>query len=142
MLPILNCTVCFITRFKYKYHPDECGKRREESRDALQKRCDVFTKLGDMGQVRETSVDFDKNRDIIKLLDAAVIMMEGGTDLDLEILDQPEEERDEGHRRDRRESERSQGRPERRERSASVENRELRKKCNKLHRRQGPGVKN
>ena len=38
------------------------------------------------------SVDADQSDQLLKLLDSVVIKLEGGTDLDLQILDQPPEE--------------------------------------------------
>ncbi|KAK2165819.1 hypothetical protein LSH36_45g11011 [Paralvinella palmiformis] len=80
--------------FKAKYSPEEFDKHQEESRLALKHRCSVFNKLLELGRVDNISVDVDKSDGIVKLLDAAVILMEGGTEFDLKILDmepKPEE---------------------------------------------------
>lgn len=42
----------------------------------------------DNGRIDKVSVDADQSDDLVKLLDAVVIRLEGGTDLDLKILDQ------------------------------------------------------
>ncbi|XP_077990042.1 serrate RNA effector molecule homolog [Glandiceps talaboti] len=76
--------------FRSKYHPDECGKRKEESLKALKNRRDVFLDLFNKGWLDTFSVDIDKQDDIVKYLDAAVIKMEGGSNHDLKILDQPQ----------------------------------------------------
>ncbi|XP_064408824.1 serrate RNA effector molecule homolog isoform X2 [Latimeria chalumnae] len=78
--------------FRSKYHPDEVGKRKQESHSALRNRLNVFTYLMDNTWFEAISLDIDKANNIIKTLDAAVIKMEGGTDYDLKILDQEEEE--------------------------------------------------
>ncbi|XP_043856929.1 serrate RNA effector molecule homolog isoform X3 [Dromiciops gliroides] len=82
--------------FRSKYHPDEVGKRRQEARGALQNRLQVFLSLMDSGWFDNLLLDIDKADAIIKMLDAAVIKMEGGTEHDLRILDQEEEEEQSG----------------------------------------------
>ncbi|XP_071110678.1 serrate RNA effector molecule homolog isoform X3 [Haliotis cracherodii] len=78
--------------FKLKYHPEECEKRQDEVRMALLKRLKVFTELMQQDRLESIMLDIDNTEDIIKVLDAAVIKMEGGSDFDLTILDQPEKE--------------------------------------------------
>ncbi|CAH1247279.1 SRRT [Branchiostoma lanceolatum] len=77
--------------FRSKFHPDECGLQKQEYLDATRKRFDVFMELLQTGWLDKVTVDLDKSEDITKLLDAAVIKIEGGTDHDLKILDQPPE---------------------------------------------------
>ncbi|XP_007442653.1 serrate RNA effector molecule homolog isoform X1 [Python bivittatus] len=78
--------------FRSKYHPEEAGRRKQEAQNALQNRLSVFLYLMDSGWFEGLQLDIDKASAIIKVLDAAVIKMEGGTDHDLKILDQEEEE--------------------------------------------------
>ncbi|KAK3577793.1 hypothetical protein CHS0354_000209 [Potamilus streckersoni] len=78
--------------FKSKYHPEECEKRQKEVITALKKRCNVFLELLDGTYFENISVDTEKHELLVKLLDAAVIKMEGGTDFDLTVLDEPEDE--------------------------------------------------
>ncbi|KAJ7313296.1 hypothetical protein JRQ81_004584 [Phrynocephalus forsythii] len=78
--------------FRSKYHPDEAGRRKQEARNALQNRLSVFLYLMDNGWFENLQLDIEKANAIIKVLDAAVIKMEGGTENDLKILDQEEEE--------------------------------------------------
>ncbi|XP_042328668.1 serrate RNA effector molecule homolog isoform X2 [Sceloporus undulatus] len=78
--------------FRSKYHPDEAGRRKQDSHNALQNRLNVFLYLMDNGWFEGLQLDIDKATAIIKVLDAAVIKMEGGTENDLKILDQEEEE--------------------------------------------------
>ncbi|XP_043853939.1 serrate RNA effector molecule homolog [Dromiciops gliroides] len=82
--------------FRDKYHPDEVEKRRQEARGALQNRLQVFLSLMDSGWFDNFLLDIDKADAIVKTLDAAVIKMEGGTEYDLRILDQEEEEEQSG----------------------------------------------
>ncbi|CAF4304948.1 unnamed protein product, partial [Didymodactylos carnosus] len=73
--------------FKHKYHPDEYSKRREEQRQAIKKRLDVFMELYSKGWLDDASVDVENQHNLTRFLDAVVIKMEGGTDHDLKSLD-------------------------------------------------------
>jgi len=53
---------------------------------------EVFKELLASGVIDSTPVDVENSNKIIRILDSAVIKLEGGTDFDLEVLDQPEEE--------------------------------------------------
>uniref|UniRef100_T1JCQ9 Serrate RNA effector molecule homolog n=1 Tax=Strigamia maritima TaxID=126957 RepID=T1JCQ9_STRMM len=77
--------------FKSKYHPEECGKRLTDQMSGLKKRLQVFMELMDKNMM-DVSIDADKSDEIVKILDAFVIKLEGGNDLDLTILDQSPEE--------------------------------------------------
>lgn len=61
--------VAFWCRFKTKYHPEECGKRREDQLQAIQRRRDIFMRLMELGRV-ECSLDLDRSDEVIKLLDS------------------------------------------------------------------------
>ncbi|PRD28711.1 UNVERIFIED_CONTAM: srrt-a [Trichonephila clavipes] len=78
--------------FKLKHHPEESLKRKAELHEALQRRLNVFMELYEKGYVDDVSIDQENTEQIIKFLDAVVIKLEGGTDLDLKVLDQPYEE--------------------------------------------------
>ncbi|XP_078463967.1 serrate RNA effector molecule homolog isoform X1 [Lampetra fluviatilis] len=78
--------------FRVKYHPEESAKRKHEAASALQHRLKAFTFLLEGGWFNSISLDIDKSEQIIRVLDAAVIKMEGGTDLDLQTVDQPEDD--------------------------------------------------
>lgn len=45
-----------------------------------------------MNRMENISVDADQSDQLLKLLDSVVIKLEGGTDLDLQVLDQAPEE--------------------------------------------------
>ncbi|XP_037791165.1 serrate RNA effector molecule homolog [Penaeus monodon] len=78
--------------FKAKYHPEECVKRRDEQLSNLKRRVSVFCELFEMNRMENISVDADQSDQLLKLLDSVVIKLEGGTDLDLQVLDQAPEE--------------------------------------------------
>ncbi|XP_037533378.1 serrate RNA effector molecule homolog [Nematolebias whitei] len=73
--------------FRSKYHPDDITAKRAESLDALKTRLSVFLFLFDNNWLENMALDMDHAPAIIKLLDAAVIKMEGGTDFDLQVLE-------------------------------------------------------
>merc|ERR1712179_10730 len=80
-------------RFKAKYHPEECVKRKEEQLANLKRRVSVFNELFDAKRLEAITVDADQSDQLLKLLDSVVIKLEGGSDFDLQVLDQqPEEE--------------------------------------------------
>uniref|UniRef100_UPI0023EBC21C serrate RNA effector molecule homolog n=1 Tax=Agelaius phoeniceus TaxID=39638 RepID=UPI0023EBC21C len=78
--------------FRSKYHPDEAGRRQQEAQAALRNRLGVFLYLWEHGWLENLLLDIDRAPQIVKTLDAAVIKMEGGTEHDLRILEQEEEE--------------------------------------------------
>ncbi|CAN7988874.1 unnamed protein product [Ixodes hexagonus] len=78
--------------FKSKYHPEEFGKRKTEQVNALQRRLGVFLKLHETGWIDAVSIDVEKSDRIVRLLDAVVILLEGGTEYDLLALDEPYQE--------------------------------------------------
>ena len=80
-------------RFKLKYHPEDSQKRKDECKAALQKRIEVFMKFFDEKKFQETSIDGDQSDALVKLLDSVVIYLEGGTEFDLQILEQEAQEK-------------------------------------------------
>ncbi|XP_072114630.1 serrate RNA effector molecule homolog isoform X3 [Mobula birostris] len=78
--------------FRSKYHPDEAGKRKQEADFGLRTRLSVYCYLMEHGWFDGLSLDIDKANIIMKALDAAVIKMEGGTQIDVKILDLEDEE--------------------------------------------------
>ncbi|XP_014260157.1 serrate RNA effector molecule homolog isoform X2 [Cimex lectularius] len=73
--------------FKLKYHPEESQKRKEEQISALKKRASVFLEMLNKSKIDEVRVDADQGDAVVKLLDSVVIRLEGGTDLDLQVLE-------------------------------------------------------
>uniref|UniRef100_A0A8C2C895 Serrate RNA effector molecule homolog (Arabidopsis) n=1 Tax=Cyprinus carpio TaxID=7962 RepID=A0A8C2C895_CYPCA len=84
--------------FRTKYHPDEAGRRKAEAHSALQNRLNVYMYLMDNNLFESVSLDIEHAPQITKILDTAVIKMEGGTENDLRILEQPNEEEEERER--------------------------------------------
>ncbi|XP_053321036.1 serrate RNA effector molecule homolog [Spea bombifrons] len=78
--------------FRSKYHPDEVGRHKQECQAALRTRLGAFMYLMENNWLNDIQLDMDKAPAIIKVLDAAVIKMEGGTEIDLKILDEEEEQ--------------------------------------------------
>merc|ERR1711994_52145 len=74
--------------FKLKYHPEDSSKRKEDQKAALTSRVEVFSKFLKQDKFDKVTVDGDQSDPMVKLLDSVVIFLEGGTDFDLEILDQ------------------------------------------------------
>jgi hypothetical protein len=72
-------------RFKLKYHPEDSVKRREELRNMLLKRIDVFVDFFGKGKFNGVSIDGDQSEQLIKVLDSVVIMLEGGSEADLQV---------------------------------------------------------
>uniref|UniRef100_A0A1B6E5E1 SERRATE/Ars2 N-terminal domain-containing protein n=2 Tax=Clastoptera arizonana TaxID=38151 RepID=A0A1B6E5E1_9HEMI len=58
---------------------------------ALKRRVDVFMEFLDSGRLDKVAVDAEQSEQLIKLLDAVVIRLEGGSELDLTILDEAPE---------------------------------------------------
>ena len=51
-------------------------------------RVDTLLKMMEQGRLDQLSVDADQSEKLVKLLDGVVIKLEGGTDMDLLVLDQ------------------------------------------------------
>lgn len=79
-------------RFRSKYHPEEFEKRKTEQSASLKRRLNVFLELLNTNWIDSVSIDVEKATQIVRLLDAAVIKLEGGTDFDLKSLDECTEE--------------------------------------------------
>ncbi|XP_034746465.1 serrate RNA effector molecule homolog isoform X5 [Etheostoma cragini] len=82
-------------RFRSKYHPDEASRLKVEAQSSLKNRLNVFMFLMENNWFDNVSLDIEHTPAIIKVLDAAVIKMEGGTDHDLRILELSSEEEEE-----------------------------------------------
>ena len=78
--PLYSC------RFKLKYHPEDSAKRKEDQKAALTSRVEVFSKFLKQDKFDKVTVDNDQADAIVKLLDSVVILLEGGTDFDLQVF--------------------------------------------------------
>merc|ERR1719189_3127904 len=90
---ILLLIQLILFRFKLKYHPEDATKRKEDCKAALEKRIDVFIKFMDEMKFNQISIDGDHSDSLVKLLDSVVIYLEGGSELDLQILEQEAQEK-------------------------------------------------
>ncbi|XP_065195747.1 serrate RNA effector molecule homolog isoform X1 [Sycon ciliatum] len=75
--------------FREKYHPVIKKDRDTTVRQQLRTRVNAFVDLMDSGRLDKIGLDAENMDGIVRLLDAAMIKMEGGTDNDLRILDRP-----------------------------------------------------
>ena len=69
-----------------KYHPEDSAKRKEDQKAALKCRVEVFNKFLKQNKFDKVAVDNDQSDSIVKLLDSVVILLEGGTDFDLQVI--------------------------------------------------------
>ena len=94
--------------FRQKYHPEDSVKRKAELLEMLEKRIEVFKLFKEQNKYDGMALDGENQDALVKLLDSVVIMLEGGTENDLGILDMPdleeeEKKEDAKRRRDARE---------------------------------------
>ncbi|KAL7056485.1 hypothetical protein AAHC03_020926 [Spirometra sp. Aus1] len=75
-----------------KYHPDYVDLQREQVARNIRHRLDVFLDLFDKGMIDNQTVQMDNSDQLIKLMDAVVIKLSGGTDEDLAVLDHLDED--------------------------------------------------
>ncbi|OQV19076.1 Serrate RNA effector molecule-like protein [Hypsibius exemplaris] len=73
--------------FRQKYHPEESTVRNQEKQRYIQERLDAYMELLRLGKVDEIHLEIDQQNDIIRFLDMALILMEGGTEADFKTLD-------------------------------------------------------
>ena len=78
--------------FRQKYHPEDSVKRKAELLEMLEKRIEVFKLFQEQGKYNGLALDGENQDSLVKLLDSVVIMLEGGTEHDLGILDMPDQE--------------------------------------------------
>ncbi|THD19302.1 Serrate RNA effector molecule [Fasciola hepatica] len=78
---------------RQRYHPDYMPKRKEAVLTNLKHRLSVFMELHDKGFFENQKVQMDNSENLIKLMDAVVIKLEGGTDEDLKVLEKKEKSR-------------------------------------------------
>lgn len=69
--------------FKSRYHPDECPKRRREHNQFVLSRLEAFDALWRAGWLDEVACEYDRQKELVRFLDAFVIKLEGGTDQDI-----------------------------------------------------------
>ena len=79
--------------FRCRYHPDDAAKRKDEQREAIKRRLNIFLglidKYCDCDNGFDLSLDMTDEKDrqnLFKFIDACIIKLEDGTDCDLNIL--------------------------------------------------------
>nr|SVE85426.1 EOG090X04A7 [Daphnia pulicaria] len=75
--------------FKLKYHPEENQKRKNEHKAHIELRMKTILDLMAEGSFDQVTIDADQSEKLVKLLDTVVIKLEGGNELDLQVLDNP-----------------------------------------------------
>ncbi|XP_038051864.1 serrate RNA effector molecule homolog isoform X2 [Patiria miniata] len=74
--------------FRSKYYPDEADRLKAEGLTSVRRRLLVFLELNEGDWMDKMKLQSDRNDEVSRILDAAVIKLEGGTPLDLKALDQ------------------------------------------------------
>lgn len=73
--------------FRDKYHPDASTERTSQFKDAVKARFDAWVKLAAIENVfDETMLDDTKEDKTIKLLETAVLLMEGASEEDIKLI--------------------------------------------------------
>ncbi|XP_064382724.1 serrate RNA effector molecule homolog [Halichondria panicea] len=72
-----------------KYHPKRVKENKEKEAANLQRRVQAFSYLLESGLLDKASLTADNSDQIIKIMDSAVIKMEGGSEVDLLSLEDP-----------------------------------------------------
>ncbi|KAL5493110.1 hypothetical protein EMCRGX_G014236 [Ephydatia muelleri] len=78
---------CAHFKFISKYHPTTLRKQKDENEANLKKRLDAFQFLLGSGRLDNVPLSTDCTDKVIKVMDTAVVRMEGGSDTDLELLE-------------------------------------------------------
>lgn len=78
---------------RLRYHPDYIDARKAALTAAVKQRLSVFMELYEKDFLKNQSVQMDNSENLIKLMDAVVIKLEGGSDDDLKVLDEPDRNR-------------------------------------------------
>lgn len=75
--------------FEEKYHPVKSIERRNSVRQGLRKRLRLFVDLQEQGILDNVKLTITNDAEVLKLLDKAVVKLDGGTDEDMKALDLP-----------------------------------------------------
>ena len=78
--------------FRKKYHPIDGKKRKEELHTRVVKRFEMYQQMQKMGFLENLELNVNNEKQLVRALNKAVILMEGGGEQDLKVLDQSEEE--------------------------------------------------
>ena len=83
----MQFTENFYFRFLIKYHPLRLAAIQNDVFKNLSNRAKVFNSLLESGKLHNLTLISEKSDIIVRLMDTAVILMEGGTENDLKALD-------------------------------------------------------
>ena len=73
--------------FKFRYHPDESVKRKEEYRVAIKRRLAIFMNLYEKNFLDNVYADMDSHEELKRFICAVIIKLEDGSDEDLKVLE-------------------------------------------------------
>ena len=74
-------------RFREKFHPDYLVRKKKDLKQCKIKRLEIYKRIQELGYLDDLGVCHEDQDKLMKGLDAAVILMEGGSAHDLTILD-------------------------------------------------------
>ncbi|CAG5097264.1 Oidioi.mRNA.OKI2018_I69.XSR.g15002.t1.cds [Oikopleura dioica] len=76
--------------FREKYHPDAAVEREEQFKEAVKLRCEAWEKLTGVDKIfDENCLDITNEKNIIDLLETAVMLMEGASEDDIKTIRTP-----------------------------------------------------
>jgi len=73
--------------FREKFHPDYLVRKKKDLKQCKIKRLEIYKRIQELGYLDDLGVCHEDQDKLMKALDAAVILMEGGSVHDLTILD-------------------------------------------------------
>ena len=78
--------------FRKKYHPIDGKKRKDEFHARVVKRFEIYQKMQKEGFLENLELNISNENNLVRALNTAVILIEGGGEEDLKVLSQSEEE--------------------------------------------------
>jgi len=75
--------------FEEKYHPTKSVERKKFIRHCMRKRLRVFLDLWEAGYIDDLSLKISDTGAVLKFLDRVIIKLEGGSEEDFKMLDEP-----------------------------------------------------
>lgn len=64
-----------IFRFRFKYHPTDSIIFKEEHKECIQKRLNIFNSLVENGRINSTKLDYTNAENIIRLMDTSTFII-------------------------------------------------------------------
>ena len=78
--------------FRIKYHPIDGKKRNDELNARIVKRFQIFQQMEEKGLLNNLDLHINNEEHLVKAINTAVILIEGGDEEDLQVLDQSEDD--------------------------------------------------